>query len=138
MSQERNIAAQQRFAEIVNSGQLGRLGEAIAPDVVDHDPAPSQGPGPAGFQATFAAMAASFPDLRVAADAVVADEENVAIAYQLTGTHQGEFLGLAPTGRTIQVRGVQIGRFRDGLLVERWGSSDQLGILQQLGAQVRP
>jgi predicted ester cyclase len=65
----------------------------------------------------------------------VADDDNIAIAYTITGTHQGDFMGIAPTGRKISARGVQIGRFENGKLVERWGSSDQLGILQQLGVK---
>jgi len=65
----------------------------------------------------------------------VADDDSVALAYTITGTHQGEFMGLAPTGRKISARGVQIARFQNGKLVERWGSSDQLGILQQLGVK---
>lgn len=65
---------------------------------------------------------------------MVVDDENVAFAYTLTGTHQGEFLGVAATGKRIQVRGLQIGRFESGQIVERWGSTDQLTILQQIGA----
>lgn len=58
---------------------------------------------------------------------------SVCLAYTLTGTHQGEFQGIAPTGRRIEVRGVQIGRFENGKIVERWGSTDELGIMRQLG-----
>jgi predicted ester cyclase len=65
----------------------------------------------------------------------VADDDNVAIAYTLTGTHRGDFMGIAPTGRKVSARGVQIARFENGKLVERWGSSDQLGILQQIGGK---
>ncbi len=50
------------------------------------------------------------------------------------GTHDGDFNGVAPTGKKIEVRGLQIGRFEDGVIVERLGSSDELGILKQLGA----
>ena len=64
---------------------------------------------------------------------MVADDEHVAIAYTLTGTHKGDFNGLAPTGKAIEIRGVQIGRFEDAKIVERWGSSDEMGILEQLG-----
>ena len=67
---------------------------------------------------------------------LVADENNVSIAYTVTGTHQGDFMGVPPTGRKIRARGVQIARFADGKMVERWGSSDQLGILEQIGASV--
>ncbi len=79
-------------------------------------------------------LAAAFPDAEITPAHLVADDENVCLAYTLTGTHQGEFQGVAPTGRRIEVRGMQIGRFRDGQIVERWGSSDELGLMQQLGA----
>jgi predicted ester cyclase len=69
---------------------------------------------------------------------MVADDDHVCIAYTLTGTHQGQFHGIPPTGKKIEVRGMQIGRFDNGQLVERWGASDELGILNQLGAQVSP
>ena len=64
---------------------------------------------------------------------MVADDDNVAFAYTVKGTHKGEFMGIAPTGRSVQFRGMQISKFKDGKMVERWGSSDELGILKQLG-----
>jgi hypothetical protein len=96
MAREENIAAQERFAEGVNSGNFDVFDEVVAPDVVDHDPAPEQGPGPEGFKEMFQTM------------------------------------------RKITARAVQIGRFENGRLAERWGSSDQLAILQQLGAEPQP
>ena len=50
------------------------------------------------------------------------------------GQHKGDFHGVAPTNRRIEARGVQVARFVDGQIVERWGSTDELGILTQLGA----
>ena len=134
MSRETNIQAAQRFGEAVNSGDYSAFSEVVAPDVVDHDPAPGQGPGPEGYAGFFTQLRSAFPDMQVAVEQLVADDENVAFAYTLTGTHQGEFQGVAPTGRRIEARGMQISRFRDGKMVERWGSSDELGILKQCGA----
>lgn len=133
MTREQNLATQERLGEAVNSGNLDALTEVFAPNVVDHDPAPDQGSGPEGFQKFFKGMASAFPDAHIELETLVADEDNVAIAYTLTGTHQGAFMGIEPTGKKIQARGVQIARFENGLIVERWGSSDELGILQQLG-----
>jgi steroid delta-isomerase-like uncharacterized protein len=133
MSKQDNIAATQRLGEAVNSGNLSALHEVFAPIVVDRDPAPDQGPGPEGFIGFFTAFRAAFPDLNIAVEQLVADDENVAIAYTVTGTHQGDFLGVPATGRQIKARGLQIARFQNGQIVERWGSSDQLGILQQIG-----
>jgi steroid delta-isomerase-like uncharacterized protein len=133
MSQQDNFATLQRFGEAVNSGKLDTLRELIAPTALDHDPAPDQGLGPEGFIKFFTGFRAAFPDLAVAVDHVVADDDNIAMAYTITGTHQGDFLGVPATGRKISARGMQIARFENGQMVERWGSSDQLGILQQLG-----
>ena len=135
MTKQDNLAVQQKFGSAVNTGELELLRDVIAPDVVDHDPAPDQGPGPEGYIRLFAALRASFPDLAVSVDELVMDDDKIAIAYTITGTQKGEFLGVAPTGRKIRARGVQIARFRNGKMVERWGSSDQLGILQQIGAR---
>ncbi len=138
MGKEANAAAQKRFGEAVNSGRLEDFHEVVAPHVVDHDPAPGQGPGPEGFIAFFTTLRTAFPDLAIAVEQEVADDEQIAFAYTITGTHRGEFMGIAPTGRTIRARGVQISRFEDGTLVERWGSSDELGILKQLGVEPAP
>ncbi len=133
MSKQDNIAAQEHLASNINSGNIDVAVESFAQEAVDHDPAPGQGAGRDGFKAFFQSLTSAFPDAHIEPAQMVADEENVAIAYTLTGTHQGEFNGIAPTGKRIEVRGVQIGRFADGKIVERWGSSDELGILKQLG-----
>ena len=133
MSKQENIAAQEAFGEAINTGQLERLRDLVAADSVDHDPAPGLGPGPEGFIGFFSDMRSAFPDMHVEVEHLVADDDNVAFAYTLTGTHDGPFQGHDATGRKIEVRGMQISRFADGLLVERWGSSDELGIMSQLG-----
>ncbi|HEX3117908.1 MAG TPA: ester cyclase [Candidatus Acidoferrum sp.] len=135
MSKEANIAAQVKFGEAVVSGKLEGLRDVVDATALDHDPGPGQGLGPEGFIHYFGELRKGFPDLNIAAEKLVADDDSVALAYTITGTHQGEFMGLAPTGRKISARGVQIARFQNGKLVERWGSSDQLGILQQLGVK---
>lgn len=136
MSQEANIAAQKSLSEHINAGDLDAAMQSFAPNAVDHDPAPGQGPGREGFKAFFTELTTAFPDAKIQPEKAIADENNVAVAYTLTGTHQGEFHGIAATGKTIEVRGMQIGRFEDAQIVERWGSSDELGIMQQLGADV--
>jgi steroid delta-isomerase-like uncharacterized protein len=132
MSTSDNIAAQQAFGEAVNSGSLD-FDLLVAPDSVDHDPAPGQVPGPTGYRALFAELRAAFSDLHIEVEHLLADGDDVAFAYTLTGTHDGPLMGHPSTGRAIKVRGLQISRFADGKLVERWGSSDQLGILRQIG-----
>lgn len=81
----------------------------------------------------FADLRTAFPDLHVEVDHLTATDDDVAFAYTITGTHEGDFQGHPATGKPVSVRGMQIGRFADGKLAERWGSSDQLGIMTQLG-----
>lgn len=134
MTRETNIAALERMAEMVNTGNVQDLDEVVDQDAVDHDPAPDQGTGPEGFKAFFNTLRAAFPDLKLEPVTVVADDEHVAMAYTINGTQQGEFQGIAATGRGISARGVEIVKFRDGKLIERWGSSDEMGIIAQLGS----
>ena len=134
MSKEQNIQTQKSFGEAVNSNNLQLFHELLSPDVVDHNPAPTQRPGPQGFIDFFTEFIAAFPDLAIGVEHLVADDHNVSIAYTVTGTHRGDFMGVPPTGRRIRATGLQISRFEEARIVERWGSSDQLGILQQIGA----
>jgi len=133
VSRYENIAAQEHLAENINAGNVDAAVQTFADDAVDHDPAPGQGAGRDGFKTFFTELTTAFPDAHIAPAHMVADDDHVAIAYTLTGTHEGDFNGLAPTGKTIEVRGLQIGRFENAKIVERWGSSDELGILMQLG-----
>jgi steroid delta-isomerase-like uncharacterized protein len=133
MSKEVNLATLGRFAEAVNTGKFDLFNETVSLENIDHDPARGQLPGPEGYRNFFGELRAAFPDISVALDTMVVDEESVAIAYTLSGTQNGAFRGISPTGRKIKIRGVQISKFKDGKMVERWGSSDELGMLQQLG-----
>ena len=133
MSTESNIASRQAFRAAVNEGRLEAFADLVTPASVDHDGGPGQGPGPDGYQAFFTELRAAFPDLHIEAEHVTAAEDDVAFAYTLTGTHSGSFQGHQPTGRSFSVRGVQISRFEGGLLAERWGSTDEAGLLKQLG-----
>jgi len=136
MSKEQNVAAQQHLGELINAGTIDQIGDVFAADVVDHDKAPGQGEGVQGIQSFFRTLVAAFPDAHLDVDSLVADEESVAFAYRLTGTHQGDFQGIPATGKAIEVRGLQIGRFEGGKIVERWGATDELGIITQIGGIV--
>jgi steroid delta-isomerase-like uncharacterized protein len=133
MGKERNIEAQKKFGEAINSGNLEQLRDLVSHDVKEHDPAPNQGPGAQGYIDFFTMLRNAFPDMETEVQHMVADDENVSFAYTLRGTHQGDFMGIPGTGNSVEVRGMQISRFKDGKMVERWGSSDELGILKQIG-----
>ena len=133
MSQEANAKAQETFGKAAMTGDFDLFDEVVAPDAVDHDAAPGQVNGPEGYKQVFGELRTAFPDLKIEVIEQVATDDKIAFAYTLTGTHQGDFLGVPATGKQISARGMQISRFEDGKLVERWGSTDEFGILKQLG-----
>lgn len=137
MSKEANIATSKSMGEAINKGNLDEFNKYFAADVKDHDPAPDQGKGPGGFISFFTQFRHAFPDLKVAVEHMVADDDNVAIAYTMTGTQEGPFQGIPATGKKVKVRGMQIAKFNsEAKITERWGSSDEMGILQQIGAMM--
>jgi steroid delta-isomerase-like uncharacterized protein len=138
MSKEVNLAALGKFADAVQTGKFDVFQEVVSAENIDHDPAAGQVQGPEGYRMFFTGLRTAFPDMSVTLETMVADEESIAFAYTLTGTQTGPLMGVAPTGKKIKVRGMQISKFKDGKMVERWGSSDELGMLQQLGIMKTP
>jgi predicted ester cyclase len=130
-----SVATQENAVLLFNSGDVDAFVDTLfAVDAIDHDPAPGQGPGREGYRTFFRSLTIAFPDAHLEPAVHVVADDKIAFAYTLTGTHKGQFDGIAPTGKRVEVRGLQIGRFESGQIVERWGSSDQLGILTQIGA----
>ena len=86
MSDQQPLDIQKRWGEAVSSGNLDVLDEILAPTIVDHDPAPDQGPGPAGFKKFFTQLRAAFPDLKISAEHAVVSGDDIAIAYTMEGT----------------------------------------------------
>jgi predicted ester cyclase len=101
MSREDNIAAQERFAEGVVSGNLDVIDEVMTDDAVDDNSALEQGPGPEGFKQFFTTLRNAFPHFNIEPEHVVVTNDDVAIAYTLTGTHQqGTYRSLFEAGRS--------------------------------------
>lgn len=134
MTKQANLAATERWAsEVASAGLYDVLDEILAPGFVDHDPAPDQGPGIEGLKGFFKTMRSAFPDLKAEPVEIVETDTHVAMRYTISGTHEGEFQGVAPTGKAFKVSALQLARFEGGRCVERWGSTDELGMMKQLG-----
>jgi steroid delta-isomerase-like uncharacterized protein len=108
------------------------LDRFFAPDFVSHNNPPGFPPGVAGVKQFFAMFRDAFPDAAVAIDELVAEGDRVAVATTLTGTHEGELMGMAPTGRAVAVTGIDIVRIEDGRIVEHRGLTDIIGLMRQL------
>ena len=124
--------------EVINGGNTRLLPLLVAPEHVTHDPTGDLY-GPEGVRIEIAGYRSALSDLRATTEVLVADGDRIARRFTLQGTHNGTFLGIAPSGRTVTIGGIAIHRFADGRLVETWLSYDCLSLIRQLGAvEVRP
>jgi len=80
----------------------------------------------------------AFPDLHLTIDDMVAEGDKVAARITMTGTHKGEYMGAPPTNKKITIRAIAIERFAGGKIVEEWGMTNTLGLMQQLGVVPTP
>jgi predicted ester cyclase len=122
------------YDEIWNQGRLEVCDELIAPDYLNHSaPLPDLPRGPEGLKQTVAAVRRAFPDVHYTIEDMVLGEEKAALRVTMRGTHGGEFLSIAPTGRAIEVQELQIEHLRGGQIVAHWHQIDDLRLQRQLG-----
>ena len=136
MSAEGNKALVRRiFEEVWNAGNLDVFDETIAADYVLHDPSvPEDVIGVDGIKGLASAFLRAFPDLRFFIEDQVAEGDKVATRWTSSATHEGELMGIAPTGNRTRVSGVTVGRVSGGKLAEDWNNWDTLGLMRQIGA----
>ena len=125
------------LTEAFSQGDYAVIDELVAPDFVEYQNG-SQGTGPEAVRRTASGLRASFPDLTLEIQDVVASEDTVWVRARGQGTDAGGVAGRAPSGRRIELDVVDIIRFRDGLMSEHWGVADRLGMLQQVGVVPAP
>ena len=123
--------------EVVNEGNVEILDEIVAEDVIDHTPL-GVAQGLESFKETAEYLNAAFPDMSVTVEEVVAEGDTVAARVIQQGTHDGEFMGIEPTGQDVEIETMAFLRLSEGEIVERWVRPDQLGLMQQLGVVERP
>jgi steroid delta-isomerase-like uncharacterized protein len=131
---EAGVELIRRFhAELLAARDPAVVDEFFAEDFVSHNNPPGFPPGREGVKQFFGTFRDAFPDVAVAIDELVADGDMVAVATTFTGTHEGELMGMAPTGRTVSVTGIDIVRIAGGRIVEHRGLTDIVGLMRQLG-----
>jgi steroid delta-isomerase-like uncharacterized protein len=135
VSTEENKATFRRYVEEVgNEGNLD-----LADDVFDrylaHQPDGSVlERGPEDVKRFMGEFRSAFPDFHSTIEDQIAEGDKVVTRWRMRGTHRGEFRGIAPTGKELDITGIGIFRFSDGKVVESWDNFDQLGMMRQLGA----
>jgi steroid delta-isomerase-like uncharacterized protein len=137
-----NKATFRRFHDAVNSGDAELIAktidEVVKPDVRIGTPLPIDAPGAQALKQVWATLLRAYPDLHVAVEDLIAEGDKVVCRNVVTGTHQGEYLGLPPTGRPVTYNEIFIFRFEGGRIAETWGVVDLLAQLRQLGAVPGP
>ena len=139
MSLEQNKQLVMRWInEVVNRQDVTGVEQFYAPNSVYHfvptDPSEQgQIPGPEGERRFEAAYYAAFPDNHFQVEQIVAEGDLVMIRYVYSGTHRGNFMGFAPTGKSFKAAGMDLFRIVNGKFVEKWMSMNTLEVLQQLG-----
>jgi steroid delta-isomerase-like uncharacterized protein len=131
-----NKAVAKRFYDAWNARDLDAFDEIVAPEAEDHDP---QNPfremrGPAGAKRAAEMYHSAYSDGRINVHEQVAEGDLVVTRWTGTGTHDGELMGMPPTGKWVEIDGITIDRIADGKIVESWTCFDTLGMMQQLGA----
>lgn len=137
MSVEENIADVRRAVDAFGRASLDEYMKLYAPDCVMHFIPPGLPAGVEGARLLYGAFLNAFPDApRLSIDDVFGVGDRLACRFTTRGTHAGDFVGVPATGRTIEVTGITILRFRDGRCVERWSESNLAAVRQRLAADL--
>ncbi|MEX1258952.1 MAG: ester cyclase [Gemmatimonadota bacterium] len=130
---EENKSLVRRTYDAINRKDFDALAAVIADDVIEHDEFPGLEPSKAGVLQFFRNLQAAFSGVTMTVEDLIAEGDKVFARVTLSGTHQGEFLGIPATGRSISVPMADFFRIRDGQMVEHWGVADSGVMMQQLG-----
>jgi steroid delta-isomerase-like uncharacterized protein len=136
MSVQQNTKIARRvFDEVWSRGRLELADELLAPDFVGH-PIGLREPfrGPEGAKEFIGRLREGFPDASWEIEELVADGDRVAVRWVMTGTHDGEFMGIDPTEAQVRIDGMTFLRFEDGKIVEGKTLQDAMSLMRTLGA----
>jgi len=135
MSSEQNKAIVRRTFEEPWKGNLAVVDELVASDYFGHDPAnPEPLRGPERVKEFISTYRAAFPDMQITVKQQLAEGDLVATRWSGRGTHEGELMGIEPTGKQVTVSGLTISRLEGDKIVEEFQNWDTFGMMLQLGA----
>jgi steroid delta-isomerase-like uncharacterized protein len=139
MSEENKALVRRSFEEIFNQGNLDAVEEIFASDHVLHDPtSPEEIRGTEGMRQYVSMYRTAFPDLQQIIEDQVVEGEKVATRLMGRGTHQGDLMGIPPSGNRVEAPGIVISRISGDKIAESWANYDAMGMMQQLGVIPQP
>ena len=134
MSQIGNHAFMRRFVEFLNTASPKLAAELISPHAVFHAPmSGAEFQGPDGYVEMLSHVRKSFPDVRWEVEDVVGEGNVLVARFVITGTHQGEFQGIAPTGRVVRISAMNLYRLKAGKVMREFAQFDHWSLMWQLG-----
>ncbi|GAB3371407.1 ester cyclase [Massilia agri] len=125
--------AVQRLYDAFSLHDPDLIDEAVTPDWDDIPLAPGQAPGPAGMKPIIRSVIAAFPDVRIVVHDMVQAPGRIAVRGEITGTHEGELFGIAPTGKAVRFRIHEFHALDGGRITTTWHMEDWYGLFLQLG-----
>jgi steroid delta-isomerase-like uncharacterized protein len=126
------------YDEVFTEGNLDAIDELAHDDFVEHEEMPGLPPTKEGVRLFTAAMLQAFPDLAVSVEDIIVEDNKAASRVRFSGTHRGEFMGIPPTDKKINIQVIDIMAYRDGKATDHWGVTDQMGMMVQLGVIDEP
>ena len=136
-TQENKDVIRRYYEAVLNRGELDVLNDLALSDYVEHDPLPGQGTGRDGLNDRVTMLRNAFGQHFTLLD-MIAEEDRVVVRWTGSGRHEGEFMGMPPTGKAFTITGIDIHRVEGGRMAEHWDVVDQLSLLQQLGFIPQP
>lgn len=130
---ETNTGLCKRFYSELSKGNLTIVDELVADDFIEHEMSDFSA-DKTGLKKYFAMMRTAFPDLTLNVEFYMAESDKVAAYLTMNGTHKGEFMGIPATGNKISVKTIDIIRIKNGKVVEHWGVTDGMAMMEQLNA----
>ncbi len=130
----KNMAAQRSFyEEVFNKHNIGMIDSLVAPDYVEGRVDPGYSPDRAGLKKSLEDFIKAMPDMHWKINFMVADSNYVTVQYTFTGTNSGAMMGMAATGKKINIDGVDIVKYKNGKAVEHWGYNEEMKMMMQMG-----
>ena len=137
MSAKENKALLRRYMkEVWEKQNPAAVVDFLAPNYKRHRGAGTEPLTRDGQKRLLVEFRAVFPDIQIAVEEIIAEDDRIAFRSTMRGTHQGEFLGIPPTGNQVTVGLVDVIHIENGKFVEQWGGPDLLDLVQQLGAEI--
>ena len=133
MSEQNKKLARRWFEDLFSRGDLDAANEILSAEFVDHLPHEEER-GIEELKNYVSIYRTAFPDIQDKVEDIVAEGDKVVVRWMSRGTHQGEFMGVAPTGRHVTFTGMRLFRFAENQIAESWVNIDERGLQEQLGA----